>query len=154
MRATAGNTVNTHVTSQQTMQTTARKPRPGARLPEGGLALFRQLQRGERPRAFITALPNPRTKERRAACDHTLVYEEAWDPGVYFWPVEGCVVVAYLNSATPEQLARMGRVLRRDGAEVVYLVTGMAAPFTIHVMGEEGPEIIKDPQWSLAPDEA
>ena len=94
-----------------------REPRPRQRFPGGGKNLYELLRMDHEP-LFIGVWA-------QSECLHpehsnTLTYEPAFDPMLYFWPVERQhVIVFMLLEPNEEDTKRLVKALVRDGAELV-----------------------------------
>lgn len=98
-----------------------REPRPKQQFPDGGKELYELLRLDHEP-VFIWVLLADETEYPPVQRD-TLLLDRAFDPMVYFWPVEGQHVVC--RSAAPfekNQKKRLVRALLRDGATWVSLL--------------------------------
>lgn len=93
-----------------------REPRPKQRFPNGGKDLYELLRMDHEP-VMVFVYPSDEVSLERACFPDTLTYEKAFDPMVYFWPVEGQhVVVDFKAKPAADDLKRMVKALQRDGA--------------------------------------
>lgn len=93
-----------------------REPRPKQRFPNGGKDLYELLRMDHEP-IMVFVYPSDEVSLDRALFPDTLTYEKAFDPMVYFWPVEGQHVVAdFLGKPADVDCKRLIKALERDGA--------------------------------------
>lgn len=93
-----------------------REPRPKQRFPHGGKQLYELLRLDHEP-VFVRVWPAEEVSREVAGFPDTLTYEQAFDPMVYFWPVEGQhVLVDFLARPAEPDLKRLVSALQRDGA--------------------------------------
>jgi hypothetical protein len=99
-----------------------REPRPKQRFPEGGKELYELLRMDHEP-VMIWVLAADEAHTRTLLQPDTLLLERAFDPMVYFWPVDGQHVVCdFDDKPEPTQAKRLVKALLRDGATWVTLM--------------------------------
>lgn len=101
-----------------------REPRAKQRFPHGGKDLYELLRLDHEP-ALIFAWPSDEVSANhvRYPIPDTLVFERAFDPMVYFWPVEGQhIVVNFKRRPEESDVKRLVKALERDGAGLITLM--------------------------------
>jgi hypothetical protein len=95
-------------------------PRSKQRFPRGGKELY-ELMRMDHEPIFVSVYRSDEVaRDRHKMRDDSLVYESELDPMLYFWPVEGQHVIAFIYSEIAEDAReRLARALLRDGARWV-----------------------------------
>lgn len=91
-----------------------RSPRAKQRMPHGGQQLYEELRGGHEP-IMVHVYPFDAVTRDRARLRDTLTFDLAFDPGLYFWPVEHQHVLA-VAELDQEARARLAQALLRDGA--------------------------------------
>lgn len=113
-----------------------RAPRARQRFPGGGKNLYELLRMDHEP-AFIGIWP-------AAECFHpdhsnTLTYEPAFDPMLYFWPVERQHVIVFCRDAPNEDdMKRLAKALKRDGAELIQFLWSVERTVEERALGAPG----------------
>jgi hypothetical protein len=99
-----------------------REPRAKQRFPAGGKDLYELLRMDHEP-VMVWVLAADEAGRRALLQPDTLLLESAFDPMVYFWPVEAQHVVCDFDGEPDAQTAkRLVKALLRDGALWVTLM--------------------------------
>jgi hypothetical protein len=93
-----------------------REPRAKQRFPDGGKNLYELLRMDHEP-VLVWVLLADEGRKRALLQPDTLLLESAFDPMLYFWPVDGQHVVCdFDGKPDPQQAKRLVKALLRDGA--------------------------------------
>lgn len=99
-----------------------REPRAKQRFPDGGKDLYDLLRMDHEP-VLIWVLLDDEAKKRVLLQPDTLTVDRAFDPMLYFWPVDKQHVVCDFDSEPDATEAkRLVRALIRDGATWITLM--------------------------------
>lgn len=99
-----------------------REPRPKQRFPQGGKTLYELLRIDHEP-VLIWILPQDEAQKRKLLQPDTLLLDRAFDPMVYFWPVDGQHIVCDFDGEPEAEVAkRLVKALLRDRAAWITLM--------------------------------
>lgn len=113
-----------------------RRPRARQRFPGGGKNLYELLRMDHEP-VFIGVWPE--SECLHPGHSNTLTYEPAFDPMLYFWPIERQHVIVFCRAAQNEDdMKRLAKALKRDGAELIQFVWSVERTLEERQLGAPG----------------